>query len=104
MAKQSTTGGAAETEAHYDPDAALRSMPEEKPRMDYPIPPAGKTTEEMSLEERLVRLENLAAKFFGTEHFAPPAPVFNPDAERDAARRNFQAEMERIEAAAKKPN
>lgn len=53
----------------------------------------------LSLEERFVRLENLAKRFFGEDHFAAdaPAPVVNVDAEKQAARDAFQRTMQEIE-------
>lgn len=52
--------------------------------------------------QRLERLETVCAKYFGTDHFeVSKDKVFNPDAERDDARKRFQAEMERIETAAR---
>jgi len=53
---------------------------------------------------RIARLEKIALQYFGSHHFEAPAPVFNPDAERDSARARFQQEMERIEAATRKTN
>jgi len=59
---------------------------------------------ELTLTERIDRIEKLAHMYFGAHHFEAPAPVFNPDAERDSARARFQQEMERIENEARKPN
>lgn len=59
---------------------------------------------ELSPAARLERLENLATLYFGAHHFEKPAPVFNPDAERDAARTRFQREMEAIEAKTRAAN
>jgi hypothetical protein len=54
--------------------------------------------------QRIERLETLATQYFGSHHFEQPAPVFNPDAERDAARARFQKEMEDIEKKARGAN
>jgi hypothetical protein len=68
----------------------------------YPAP-----ADEPSIEDRLTKLETLAALHFGTEHFALPVPVFDPNAEAEAARQRFMRDMQEIEAKAKtapKPN
>lgn len=59
---------------------------------------------ELTPAQRIERLETLATQYFGSHHFEPPAPVFNPDAERDSARVRFQKEMEAIEAKARGGN
>jgi hypothetical protein len=62
----------------------------------YPAP-----ADEPSIEDRVTKLEKLLALHFGTEHFAPPVPVFDPNAEAEAARARFMRDMQEIEAKAK---
>lgn len=86
----------------YDPDAGLTQS--SGAPISREVARADDVPKELTLVERIERIENLAALYFGAHHFEAPAPVFNPDAERDSARARFQQEMERIETATRKTN
>lgn len=72
------------------------------PAVQSDNPPAVKEpSEELTVDDRIERLEKLAALYFGAHHFEKPAPEFDPDAARNDARARFQRDMEEIEAKAK---
>lgn len=117
MAKNpiSTSGLSVETpdimgQQFTDPDTGLVTDPRTTPFRagvetggSNNSPSVFKPTAEMSITERLNRLEMLALQYFGSHHFEAPSAAFNAEAERESARIVFERQMREIEERVRAP-